>query len=137
MKPLFVAILSLALFSCGPSQPSAQTKKEKAPPEQKAQAPHGPASITANPNPVPPGGALGTTTITWDTGSDETGEVYVTKNGGAEKLFASSPSGSQKVPWISAKMRFEFRLYEGTDHKKLLGKVDVTHPAKIAGPAQL
>ncbi|MEP6822762.1 MAG: hypothetical protein ABI946_10480 [Chthoniobacterales bacterium] len=126
MKRILVVVLSLGLCACGPAHKSASAAKEQSTSE-KASAPHGPATITADPNPVPAGGELGETTIAWDTGSDETGEVYVTKNGGPEKLFASSASGSHVVPWISKKTRFQFLLYEGTDHKKLLAKVQVTH----------
>src|SRR4051812_2198399 len=42
--------------------------------------------FTADPNPVPPGNPKGRTTITWDTGSDAVGEVYVV-NAGNERLF--------------------------------------------------
>ena len=79
--------------------------------------------FSADPNPVPPGNAKGRTTITWDTGSDAVGEVYVV-GAGAEKLFASGRQGSQDAPWIQPGPN-EFRLYDQTDHK-LLGRLTVT-----------
>jgi hypothetical protein len=78
--------------------------------------------FSADPNPVPPGNPKGRTTITWDTGSDAIGEVYVV-NAGNEKLFASARQGSQDAPWIQPGPN-EFRLYDQTDHK-LLGKLTV------------
>lgn len=78
--------------------------------------------FSADPNPVPPGNPKGRTTITWDTGSDAVGEVYVVA-GGNEKLFGSGRQGSQDAPWIQPGPN-EFRLYDQTDHK-LLGKLIV------------
>lgn len=79
--------------------------------------------LSADPNPVPPGGAKGRSTITWDTGSDAVGEVYVV-NAGAEKLFGSGRQGSQEAPWIQPGSN-EFRLYDQADHK-LLARLNVT-----------
>lgn len=79
--------------------------------------------FSADPNPVPPGNPKGRTTISWDTGSDAVGEVYVV-NAGTEKLFASGRQGSQDAPWIQAGPN-EFRLYDQADHK-LLARLTVT-----------
>jgi hypothetical protein len=79
--------------------------------------------FSADPNPVPPGNPKGRTTITWDTGSDAIGEVYVV-GAGNEQLFASGRQGSQEAPWIQPG-RSEFRLYEQSDHK-LIGRLTVT-----------
>jgi hypothetical protein len=79
--------------------------------------------FSADPNPVPPGNPKGRTTITWDTGSDAIGEVYIA-GAGNEKLFASGRQGSQDAPWIQPGPN-EFRLYDQADHK-LLGKLTVT-----------
>src|SRR6266540_2872053 len=38
--------------------------------------------------------------IGWTTGDQSIGEVYVSMNRGAEKLFARGRSGSQEAPWI-------------------------------------
>jgi hypothetical protein len=84
-------------------------------------------SITASPNPVPAGTEkFGTTTITWDTGDGSIGEVYVSVNGAAERLFAGNRSkGTLAAPWIG-KGEHDFRLYAGTQHKTLLASVRVT-----------
>ena len=84
------------------------------------------ASITASPNPVPVSQAPGTTTVTWNTGDGSAGQVYVSKDGAAEALFAGGPSGSAAAPWIEAGKTFEFRLYAGTEHTKMLAKTQVT-----------
>lgn len=127
LKSLLIAALSLAVCSCGPAHESSRAKNKNTPSSEKATVPSGSASITADPNPVPPGGELGETTIAWNAGSNKSGEIYVSKNGGEEKLFATGPSGAEKVKWISTHQRFEFRLYEGTAHSKMLAKVQVLH----------
>lgn len=81
--------------------------------------------LQADPNPVPPGDPKGRTTITWDTGSDAVGDVYVL-SAGNEKLFASGRQGSQDAPWIPAGST-EFRLYTQAEHK-LLAQLTVTMP---------
>src|SRR5712691_6669913 len=43
------------------------------------------ATITADPNPVPPGTGSGTVTIKWTTGDKQDGEVYVTTNNKPEE----------------------------------------------------
>ena len=84
------------------------------------------ATIAASPNPVPVGQGPGTTTVSWNTGDGSAGQVYVSKDGGAEALFAAGPPGSAAAPWIEAGITYEFRLYAGTDHAKILGKTQVT-----------
>jgi hypothetical protein len=84
------------------------------------------ATITASPNPVPAGQAPGTTTVTWNTGDGSGGQVYVSKNGEPDALFADGPTGSAPAPWIEAGKTYEFRLYAGTDHTKVLVKTQVT-----------
>jgi len=80
--------------------------------------------ISASPNPVPLDST--TTTISWDTGDDTVGEVYVSHNGGPEKRFAGNlEKGSQVAKWIR-KGEYEFRLYAGKEHKTLLAAVKVT-----------
>lgn len=87
--------------------------------------------FSADPNPVPATDPKGRTTITWDTGSDAVGDVYVL-DGGKEKLFASSPKGSQNAPWIQPGSN-EFKLYSQSDHK-LLARLNVTMPAVSPNP---
>lgn len=125
MKPWLIVALSLAFFSCHPSHARKKNLESPAPAESVASA----ATITASPDPVAAGGKLGETTISWNTGNDESGEVYVSKDGGAEKRFVAGPSGAEKAEWIQVGRRYEFRLYEGSAHSKILAKVQVTrHP---------
>ena len=99
--------------------------------ESKNPSASGRPQITATPNPVPAGTEkLGTTTITWDTGDGSVGEVYVSDNGKAEKLFAGNRrNGALEAKWIG-KGEYEFRLYAGKEHKTILASVKVTRPAK-------
>jgi hypothetical protein len=83
-------------------------------------------TITASPNPVPASQGPGTTTITWNTGDGSAGQVYVSVDGGTEASFAAGPPGSVAAPWIEAGKTFEFRLYAGTEHTKMLAKTQVT-----------
>ncbi len=83
------------------------------------------ATITASPNPVPVGQGAGTTTITWNTGDGSAGQVYLSKEGGPEAIFASGTPGSAAAPWIDVGTTYEFRLYAGTEHTKMLAKTQV------------
>src|SRR5918997_147020 len=87
----------------------------------------GEAFIKASPNPVAARGESGKTTISWSTGEDgEGGQVYVSADGKQEELFAEGKEGPQEAPWIAQGKEYEFRLYAGTEHKKLLDSVKVT-----------
>jgi hypothetical protein len=93
---------------------------------QATQPSAGAASIQAQPNPVPAGEGLGTTTIVWKTGDGSQGQVYVSEDGGEDKLFDSGTNGSTQAPWIRTGSIYEFRLYAGSDHKTMLASVKVT-----------
>jgi hypothetical protein len=86
----------------------------------------GVAGIRAVPNPVPAGEGAGKTTINWQTSDGTVAEVYLVTDGASETLFARGTNGPADAPWITAGSTYEFRLYGGTDHKALLGKVTVT-----------
>jgi hypothetical protein len=117
---LTIAILLPLLFfgACGPSKnPEANVS---------AASPAAPAAtITASPNPVTTGEGSGTTTITWNTGDGTSGQVYVSEDGAPETLFTAGPPGSASAPWIQPGKTFEFRLYAGTEHAKVLAKIQV------------
>ena len=118
--PTIAMLLPLFFFAaCGPSKnPEANSS---------AASPAAPAAtITASPNPVTTGEGPGTTTITWNTGDGTTGQVYVSEDGAPETLFTAGPPGSAPAPWIQAGKTFEFRLYAGTEHTKVLAKTQVT-----------
>jgi hypothetical protein len=84
--------------------------------------------LRADPNPVP-SGSVGKTTIVWNTGGNDAGDVYV-GTAGNEKIFASDSEGSQDAPWIQPGST-EFRLYSHADHK-LLAQLTVTMPSSDA-----
>src|ERR671916_128314 len=71
-------------------------------------------SLTASPNPIPAGEKPGTTTISWSTGDGSWGQVYVSVDGGEEKLFAGGKKGTKEAAWIWLGKEYEFRLYTGT-----------------------
>jgi tRNA (mo5U34)-methyltransferase len=77
-------------------------------------------TLSASPNPVPPGDRLGKTTISWSGG-----KVYVSMNGGKESLFGVRRQGSNVASWIQTRSSYEFRLYN-SDHTELLAKLTVT-----------
>jgi hypothetical protein len=92
---------------------------------------HAAASITAQPNPIPAGPGFGTSTISWNTGTGTPGQVYLAEGDKPEKLFAAeSARGALDAPWIGAGAVYEFRLYEGTERKKLLASVKVVRADK-------
>ena len=120
--PTIAILLPLIFFAaCGPSKnPEAEANVSAASPVASA------ATITASPNPVTTGEGPGTTTITWNTGDGTSGQVYVSEGGGPERLLAEGLPGSVPVPWIGPGKTFEFRLYAGTEHAKVLAKTQVT-----------
>jgi len=84
--------------------------------------------LTAEPNPVPAGDPdqpLATTVITWNTGNEATGDLYVKVNRSPEFRLARARSGTLKIDWIQFDSTYQFRLYT-KKHSKLLAKVDVT-----------
>ena len=82
-------------------------------------------TIAADPNPVPTGAGLGRTTISWTTLAKDVAEVYVSKDGGPEQLFARGPYGSIEAGWIATGSSYEFRLYSGDASRRLLAKTIV------------
>ena len=84
--------------------------------------------LFAEPNPVPAGNPdqpLGTTVITWNTGGEAMGDLYVKVNRSPEVFLGRGPSGTSKIAWIQFDSTYEFRLY-AKKHSKLLAKLDVT-----------
>jgi hypothetical protein len=118
--PGIVILLPLFFFAaCGPSK-SPEANGAASSPAVSA------ATIAASPNPVTTGEEPGTTTVTWNTGDGTAGQVYVSKDGAPETLFAEGTTGSAPAPWIQAGKTFDFSLYAGTEHTKLLAKTQVT-----------
>jgi SAM-dependent methyltransferase len=86
------------------------------------------AFIRAEFNSVPADVRNSTTTIIWDTADGTVGEIYVSCDGGPEKLFSRRASGSQQVSWINSNHAYHFRLYRGTSRSEILGSVKVGKP---------
>ena len=80
--------------------------------------------LSASPNPVPAESSA--TTITWSTGSDAVGQVWISQDGGQETLFAEGSSGEQEAAWINPGAVYEFRLYGDTTRSTRLASVAVS-----------
>ena len=113
-----IVAVGLLLVACGPGQEGTSASGGRP-------AGASAASVTASPNPVPAGAGAGTTTISWTTGDNSDGQVYVSEDGGQENLFAQGPAGSKDAPWIRTGAGYEFRLYAGTDRRTRLAAVAV------------
>lgn len=119
---LSALLLSTALFISGCKKPA---------PDAPLPAVAAGPVITAKPNPVPAGDGPGVTTITWDTGGDGAiVDVYLSTNGGEEKLFGTHSKDSKQIDWIAAGGSYEFRMYAKGDRTKVLGSVKVTRNSK-------
>jgi hypothetical protein len=84
--------------------------------------------LFAEPNPLPAGDPdqpLATTVITWNTGSEAKGDLYVKVNRSPEVFIARASSGTMKIDWIQFDSRYEFRLY-AKKRSKLITKLEVT-----------
>lgn len=100
---------------------------------QESQSPSPPlANITATPNPVPAGLGAGTTKISWRTGDNTVGQVYMSENGGPERLFARGTDGSTEAPWIGNGSTYVFRLYSTGEPRRLLASVEVRGTDEVA-----
>lgn len=119
-----LALGGLCVSSC--ERPPASDSNGSSSPTSANDAEAAGVILRADPNPVPAGTPNGKTTITWATGSDLVGDVYVVGTGG-EKLFGSGSEGTQDAPWIPPGS-IEFRLYSQADHK-LLARLTVTMPS--------
>jgi hypothetical protein len=84
------------------------------------------AFISATPNPAPAGGGFGATVIAWDTGDSTSGEVVQATRDTPEQRLSLGARGEFKVYWLTAGTAYEYRLYAGTERKKLLDSVRVT-----------
>jgi hypothetical protein len=86
----------------------------------------GPA-LTAEPNPVPVSGTeLGASMISWNVDDPAGAELYVSTDGGPERLFAAGNSGSQVARWICPDSTYVFHLYAGADRKTEVKALTVT-----------
>lgn len=74
----------------------------------------------------PAGDEPGVAEIRWSTGDGSIGQVYVSENGGEERLLAQGAEGGQEDRWIRPGGLYEFRLYPVTDRHRVLARVTVT-----------
>jgi hypothetical protein len=84
--------------------------------------------LSASPNPVPAGDLdqqLGTTQVSWNTGSQAIGDLYVKVNLSSEVFLARGSVGTLNIEWIQFDSLYEFRLY-AKKRSKLLATLEVT-----------
>jgi len=84
--------------------------------------------LSASPNPVPAGDLdqqLGTTQISWNTGSRVIGDLYVKVNRSSEVFLARGSVGMLNIKWIQFDSLYEFRLY-AKKRSELLATQEVT-----------
>lgn len=83
-------------------------------------------TITSTPLVVrAPYGGANTAVLHWATQGFGTSEVWLSRDGGPEQLFARAVSGSQSAPWIQPGHDYRFNLYAGTSRSQLLDSVRV------------
>jgi hypothetical protein len=88
-------------------------------------------TVTASPSSLTlPASGPGSTAISWWTADGSPAQVWVSVNGGPEKLFAQSASGTGSAPWIGPGTTV-FNLWQGTAHSTLLDSVTVTASAPV------
>src|SRR5436190_363882 len=85
----------------------------------------GAPAITANPRRVTVAGGVGRTEISWDTGSESIGFVFVTTSQGKPVLFATGGKGNRVAPWIRPGT-YAFELYGDDQRRTLLAAVTVS-----------
>src|SRR6266481_941045 len=81
--------------------------------------------ITANPGHVTVAGGAGSTEISWNTGNESVGFVFVTTSQGKPVLFATGTKGSRVAPWIRPGT-YAFELYGDDQRRTLLAAVTVS-----------
>jgi len=69
--------------------------------------------------------APGRTVISWNMPGHAEAEVWVSQDGGPERLFVRGASGSQEAPWIARGSTYEFRLYAMLPKRRLIGELTV------------
>ena len=84
------------------------------------------AFIRAEPNPIPVGPGLGSTTIRWSTGNGKVGTIFLVASGGEEIPFQQGAEGSHLVNWIQRDVVYRFQLYEDRDQRVRLAATTVT-----------
>jgi len=82
--------------------------------------------LTATLGSAPAGAEPGVVEIRWSTGDGSIGQVYVSEDGGEERLLAQGAEGGRELRWIRPGAVYEFQLYPVTDRNRVLARVMVT-----------
>ena len=82
--------------------------------------------LTATVRSAPAGAEPGVAEIRWSTGDGSIGQVYVSEDGGEERLLAQGAEGGREVRWIRPGAVYEFHLYAVTDRDRVLARVTDT-----------
>jgi hypothetical protein len=82
--------------------------------------------IRAEPNPIPIGPGLGSTTISWSTGNGKIGMIYLLAADGEEVLCQQGAEGSDRIDWIQRDVVYRFQLYEEGQQRVPLAATTVT-----------
>ena len=122
-----LALGGLLAAGCGPSASDSSTSGLESQKEDEE------TFLRANPNPVLGGESSGKTTVTWNTKSNDVGEVYIVADGD-EKLFATGVKGSKEATGL--KETTKFRLYTQAGHK-LVDELKVVMSASDVPPSHL
>lgn len=69
--------------------------------------------------------SVGTTLISWVTDGQPSAEVWVSMDNQPETLLSRAASGASTVPWIAPGHDYQFKLYAGTTHTRLLDTIRV------------
>jgi hypothetical protein len=80
-----------------------------------APTPTGSIDLSPNPCTVYPNQTYCTTTVSWSSENTSSVQIWVSENGGAEVLFASSGAGGTyyaAAPWIMPSHNYDFVLYQ-------------------------
>ncbi|ABX07917.1 peptidase M23B (plasmid) [Herpetosiphon aurantiacus DSM 785] len=80
-------------------------------------------SLIATPQRLPASVSLTSATIYWSTGDGSFGQVYVSKDGGAETLMSQGSYGVDNPSWFSPGSEYRFRLYKGDQKAIILGEL--------------
>lgn len=116
------------VYGAPPASPTASVSATASPdgPAAVPQSSSATARITASPNPVPAGEAIGKTSISWACVDGPDCAVYVTRDADTEVLLGTGSEGSSIADWIQTGSAYQFQLYSDQQRSKLLGSVTVT-----------